>query len=91
MYVHIQAHAQKHNIRRRKVFVIAKELCESRGGRPGLPVLNSPYGLCGRKVRLEEQQQTELTASVRKQDQTQKVKQNACFDQAVNTCFISRK
>ena len=26
-----------------------RELCESRGGRPGLPVPNSPYGLCGRK------------------------------------------
>ena len=26
----------------------AQELCESRGGRPGLPVPNSPYGLCGR-------------------------------------------
>ena len=25
-----------------------QELCESRGGRPGLPVPNSPYGLCGR-------------------------------------------
>ena len=29
------------------------ELCESRGGRPGLPVPNSPcYGLCGRKAAL---------------------------------------
>ena len=28
-------------------------LCESRGGRPGLPVPNSPaYGLCGRKATL---------------------------------------
>ena len=26
----------------------AQELCESRGGRPGLPVHNGPYGLCGR-------------------------------------------
>ena len=51
-----------------KGYSSAQELCESRGGRPGLPVLNSPYGLCGRKVRLEEQQQIELTASVRKQD-----------------------
>ena len=29
-----------------------QELCESRGGRPGLPVHNSRYGLCGRKVIL---------------------------------------
>ena len=32
----------------------AQELCESRGGRPGLPVPNSPYGLCGRKATLNE-------------------------------------
>ena len=32
----------------------AQELCESRGGRPGLPVPNSPGGLCGRKATLEE-------------------------------------
>ena len=28
------------------------KLCESRGGRPGLPVPNSPYGFCGRKAAL---------------------------------------
>ena len=27
-------------------------VCESRGGRPGLPVPNSPYGLWGRKATL---------------------------------------
>ena len=27
-------------------------VCESRGGRPGLPVCNHPYGLCGRKATL---------------------------------------
>ena len=32
----------------------AQELCESRGGRPGLPVPNTPYGLCGRKATLNE-------------------------------------
>ena len=30
----------------------AQELCESRGGHPGLPVPNSPYGLCGREAAL---------------------------------------
>ena len=30
----------------------AQEVCESRGGRPGLPVASSPYGLCGRKATL---------------------------------------
>ena len=32
----------------------AQELCESRGGRPGLPVPSSPCGLYGRKVTFEE-------------------------------------
>ena len=32
----------------------SKELCERRGGRPKLPVPNSPYGLCGRERALEE-------------------------------------
>ena len=31
-------------------------VCESRGGRPGLPVLNSLYGLCGREAALEEEE-----------------------------------
>ena len=29
----------------------ARGLCEGRGGHPGLPVPNSLYGLCGRKVQ----------------------------------------
>ena len=33
----------------------AQELCERRGGRPGLPVPNKPYGLCGRKATFEEE------------------------------------
>ena len=32
--------------------ITAQEMCESRGGRPGLPVPNGPYGLCGRKATL---------------------------------------
>ena len=30
----------------------AQELCQSQGGRPELPVPNSPDGLCGRKATL---------------------------------------
>ena len=33
----------------------AQELCENRGARPGLPVPNSPYGLCGRKATLNDE------------------------------------
>ena len=40
----------------------AQELCESRGGRPGLPVPNSSYGLYGRKATLEV---TELRSCVK--------------------------
>ena len=29
-----------------------QELCESRGGRPGFPVPNSPHSLCGRDATL---------------------------------------
>ena len=42
-------------------------MCESRGGRPGLPVPNSPYGLCGRKAtQIElERLSSELRACVK--------------------------
>ena len=33
----------------------AQEVCESGGGRPGLPVPNSPYRLCGRRATYEEE------------------------------------
>ena len=29
-----------------------RELCESRGSRPGLPIPNKPQGFCGRKATL---------------------------------------
>ena len=43
----------------------AQELCESRGGRPGLPVPNSPYGFCGRKATFELEFATELRSCVK--------------------------
>ena len=33
----------------------AQELCESRGGRPGLPAPSSPHGHCGRQATVEEE------------------------------------
>ena len=36
----------------RRPLLRAQELFESRGGRPGLPVHNSPNGLCARKATL---------------------------------------
>ena len=40
------------------------ELCESRGGRPGLPVPDSHYGLCGREVTLLNERLFEPTYSM---------------------------
>ena len=36
------------------ISVRAEELCESRGGHPGLPVPNKPDGFCGRKATLKQ-------------------------------------
>ena len=44
--VDVKQHGRRNSAHR------AQELCENRGGRPGLPVPNSPYGLCGRKATL---------------------------------------
>ena len=35
-------------------FYRVQELRESRGGRPGLPVPNSPHGFCGREATLND-------------------------------------
>ena len=39
-------------------------VCESRGGRPGFPVPNSPYGLCGRKATLNSNSDTRSCVKV---------------------------
>ena len=44
--------AQQSILRHASLLCRAQWLCEGRGGRPGLPVPNSPYGLCGRKATL---------------------------------------
>ena len=43
----------KHHERRRHGRLRAQKPCESRGGRPGLPVPNKAAGFCGRKVTLK--------------------------------------
>ena len=42
-----------------------QELCESRGGHPGLPVPNSPYGFRGRKATLSLRRTAELRSCVK--------------------------
>ena len=39
------------------VNIRAQEVCESRGGRPGLPVSSSLYGLCGPKATVDEEEE----------------------------------
>ena len=45
--------------------VRAQELCESRGGRPGLHVPNGSYGLCGRKAPLNLRRAADLRSCVK--------------------------
>jgi len=42
--------ANQMNVKQVFYSVKGQELCKSRGGRPGLPVPNSPYGLCRRRT-----------------------------------------
>ena len=42
--------------KRKKEEAQSSGLCESRGGRPGLPVPNKPTVKCGRKATLQRQQ-----------------------------------
>ena len=41
-----------------------QDLCESRRGRPELPVPNGPYGLCGRKAAFEEEEEEEASPTM---------------------------
>ena len=39
------------------MLIRAQEPCEGRGGRSGLPVPKSPYGLCGRTATLDDEEE----------------------------------
>ena len=55
------------NHHERRSILRAQELCESRGGRPRLPVPNKPYGFCGRKSpRKKKKVYTESSGAVLK-------------------------
>ena len=43
----------KQHLKKKAVWFKAQELCESGGDRPGFPIPNSPYGLCGRQATFE--------------------------------------
>ena len=50
--VDVKQHLKKKNCVIRAISR-TRELCESQGGRPGLPLSNSPYGLYGCKPTLK--------------------------------------
>ena len=54
------------NFRFRRRHLRAQELCENRGGRPGLPVPNKPYGFCGRKAALNGRHLARRVSEVRR-------------------------
>ena len=43
----------------------AKDLCESRGGRSGLPVPDSPYALCERKASVNLNSRAQRSSELR--------------------------
>ena len=49
----VSAGVKRHLKKQQQHILRAQELCESGGGRPGLPDPNSPYGLCGSKATTE--------------------------------------
>ena len=59
----------------------ARELCESRGGRPGFLVPNSPYGLCGREatLNLNSKKSTHLEAGISRRSKQSRVDTDFCI------------
>ena len=76
--------------------VRARGLCESRGGRPGLPDSNGPYGLCGRKnTELELEQTVQQTAgplpfSEDKKEETETKEQTIMIPIIMDSCLYSQ-
>ena len=52
IFMNVNKLCLNHTKKEEEEMITAQELCESRGGRPGLHVPYSPYGLCGRKAAL---------------------------------------
>ena len=66
-----------------------QKLCESRGGRPGLPVHYSPYGLCGqsskatlkkKKKKEEEEEEEEEDEDEDEDEEDEKKKKKKKFN-----------
>ena len=53
----------KQHLEKKKLADRAQEVCERRGGRPGLPVPNSPCGFCGRKATLNKKSRRHLSTA----------------------------
>ena len=57
-----------------------QELCESRVGRPGLPVPNKSYGLYGRKAIIIEQTRTDQTLKCGEKLKIMKIVPNCIYN-----------
>jgi len=53
-YIFMRTREQRHDATHSLLLTLyqAQELCEGRGGRPGLPVHDKPYSFCGRKATM---------------------------------------
>ena len=63
---HARSHTYRHQVRMpanlRSTLDQGSGVCERRGGRTGLPVPNSPYGLCERKATFESEDVNDKSA-----------------------------
>ena len=64
----------------------AQELCESRGGHPGLPIPNNPYGLCGRKATMHD---ASLLGRTERRAQNKNFKSRSLVENAPLVCLFS--
>ena len=72
---------------------VTQGLCESRGGRAGLPDSNGPYGLCRRKnIELELEQTVQQTTgplpfSEDKKEETETKEQTITISVLMDSCY----
>ena len=70
----------------KKKILRAQNQCESRGGRPGLPVSYSPYGLSGRKAALNFKKKE----TAEKQQQQQNYKYGSAIPSKVSLLCLRK-
>ena len=58
-------------------------MCESRSGRPGLPVPSSPYDICGRKATFKEDKPLSCLATSQEPSQISSTTVRGCTGTAM--------